>query len=103
MAWADEQPVSALEAIKAACDRQICVMNDVIPEADQKKKESDGWIAALVHWTAETYHWSFNEILWEVPLSTIALLRRQIWLKDDKIFPLTVIEEIDHGNQETDN
>jgi hypothetical protein len=43
MAWADEQPVSALEAIKAACDRQICVMTDVIPEADQKKKNrTDG-------------------------------------------------------------
>lgn len=62
-----------------------------------KKKESDGWIAALVHWTAATYHWDLENILWETPLSAIALLRRQEWLKDDKIFPLTVIEQIDNG------
>jgi hypothetical protein len=73
------------------------------PGSGPKKKESDGWIAAIVHWAGETYHWGFDEILWGVPLSAIALLRRQVWLKGDKIFPLTVIEEIDNGNEKTDS
>ena len=97
MEWADRQPVGAVAAIKAAGDSQMAAVTDVIPEATQKK-ESDGWIAAIVHWAAEKYHWRLEEILWEVPLSAIALLRRQEWIKDDRVFPLSVIEEIDNGN-----
>ena len=51
MEWADRQPVGAVAAIKAAVDSQMAAVTDVIPEATQKK-ESDGWIAAIVHWAA---------------------------------------------------
>ena len=45
MQWADRQPLTAMEAIKAACYRQIEAARDVIPEADEsapKKKRTDG-------------------------------------------------------------
>jgi hypothetical protein len=42
MAWADEQPVGAIAAIKAACDKQMVAVMDVIPEAGQKKKSPTG-------------------------------------------------------------
>jgi hypothetical protein len=40
MAWADEQPVGAIAAIKAACDKQMGAVMDVIPEAGQKLQKS---------------------------------------------------------------
>lgn len=40
MAWADEQPVGAIAAIKAACDKQMVAVMDVIPEAGQKLQKS---------------------------------------------------------------
>lgn len=43
MEWADEQPVGALAAIKAAADQQIAAITDVLPESDVKKKSpTDG-------------------------------------------------------------
>lgn len=40
--------------------------------------------------------------MYEVPASAIALLRRTEGLREDRIFPLSSIEEIDDGNEETD-
>lgn len=37
MAWADTVPVSAMDEIRAACDRQLQSVRDVIPEQDPKK------------------------------------------------------------------
>ena len=43
MEWADEQPVGALAAIKAAADAQVAAITDVLPENDVKKKsQTDG-------------------------------------------------------------
>ena len=43
MEWADEQPVGALAAIKAAADAQVAAITDVLPESDIKKKsQTDG-------------------------------------------------------------
>lgn len=38
--------------------------------------------------------------MFEVPLSVIVLLQRQEGLKEDRIFPLQSIEEVDDGNEE---
>ena len=104
VAWADTLPVSALEEIQRACYRQMGAMFDVIPEVKKKAPPGDGWIALVAHWAARELGWSWNEILWDVPCSAIALLRRQEGLAADKIFPLSEIEKIDdsmnHGNQE---
>ena len=69
--------------------------------AGGKKKDepSDGWIAAVAHWAAREYGWSWREIMWEVPASAIALLRRQERLAAGKIFPLSEIEKIDDGEE----
>lgn len=61
------------------------------------ERGNDGWIAALVDYFAFRYHWSFREIFWEVPLSALALLRRQEGIRKNKIFPLSEIEKIDDG------
>lgn len=37
MAWADTVPVTALAAIREACDRHVRAVSDVIPEDDPKK------------------------------------------------------------------
>ena len=71
------------------------------PGAKKKLPPGDGWIASVVNWAAREYGWGFNEILWEIPCSAIALLRRQEGLAAGKIFPLAEIEKIDDGNQET--
>ena len=43
MEWADEQPIGALAAIKAAADQQIAAITDILPESDvQKKSPTDG-------------------------------------------------------------
>lgn len=36
VAWADTMPVSALAEIRAACDRQVGAMRDVLPESKKK-------------------------------------------------------------------
>ena len=70
-----------------------------------KKRDTrgnDGWIAALVHYAAATYHWGFEDIMWKVPLSAIALLKRREAVNekgDMTIMPLSVIEEIDDGEK----
>ena len=100
MAWADSLPVTALGEIRDACYRQMDAMGDVLPE--EKKKDpppSDGWIAWLVHWAAKEYGWGFGEILWNIPVSALALLRRQPRLAEGKIFPLSEIEKIDDGEE----
>ncbi|MBR4523245.1 MAG: hypothetical protein IKO64_03295 [Kiritimatiellae bacterium] len=100
MEWANTVGVDAIGKIKAACDRQLKALFDVIPEtpADEKKKKGhDGWIASAAYFAAKEFGWSFREILWEIPASAIFLLRRQPGVQADKIFPLSVIEEIDHG------
>ena len=38
MEWADEQPVGALAAIKAAADQQIAAITAVLPESDVKRR-----------------------------------------------------------------
>ena len=98
-AWADTVPTNVVERIRTACYRQLNAAFDVIPEDDPKKKTpgNDGWIAALVHWAASSYGWSLEEILHEVPLAAICLLRRQDALKKNRIFPLSEIEKIDNG------
>lgn len=92
--WADTVSPLVMERIRRACAAQITVVTDVIPEGG-KKKTSDGWIAALVDYFAATYHWSFEEIFWQTPLSALALLRRQEALKKNSIFTLEEIEAID--------
>ena len=64
-----------------------------------EERGNDGWIAALVDYFACRYHWSYREILWEVPLSALSLLRRQEYIRqpEQKIFPLSEIEKIDDG------
>jgi len=102
VAWADTMPVSALEEIQHACYRQMGAMFDVLPEVKKKDPPpSDGWIAAVAGWAARECGWSWREIMWEIPASAIALLRRQQRLAEGKIFPLSEIEKIDDGNQET--
>jgi len=71
--------------------------------ARKKKSEergNDGWIPALIDWTAKRYGWGFEEIVWQVPLSALCLLRRQE-AKNDKgefmVFPLSEVEKIDDG------
>lgn len=105
MKWADTMPVDVVAAIDKAARRQIDAAVDVIPEDDGKtsKKKNDGWITTLVDWAAETYGWGFEQILWDVPLSAICLLRRQAGVRAGKVFPLQVIEEIDHGNEKADS
>lgn len=94
--WADTVPVAAMAEIREACQRQMKVVMDVMPEAQKKNaKGNDGWIAATVHVIAKTYGWSFREILWEVPLSALMLLRRQENLAS--IMPLSIIEKMDNG------
>ena len=104
VAWADTLPVSALEEITRACYRQMGTMFDVLPEVKKKTPPGDGWIAAFAGWAARECGWSWEAILWEVPCSAIALLRRQEHLASGKIFPLAEIEKIDdslnNGNQE---
>ena len=106
MQWADTQPVGVVERIREAAARQMAAFYDVVPqlgESEAVKKKDDGWIAAFVDWAARAYGWSFEEILWEVPASALALLRRQEWKKEDgtfAIFPLSEIERIDDGQQE---
>lgn len=103
MRWADSQPVTVMADIRKAAYRQMNAAFDVIPEDTEddqrKKKKTDGWLVFLAQWCAETYGWSYSEILWEVPLATICLFRRQEGLKADKIMPLQVIEEIDDGEE----
>ena len=53
----------------------------------------------FVNWAASEYGWSLAEILWDVPVSAIALLRRQRKLAEGKIFPLSEIEKIDDGEE----
>ena len=62
----------------------------------KNSKGNDGWIAFTVHAVAKAYGWSFREILWEVPLSALMLLRRQERLST--IMPLSIIEKIDNGD-----
>lgn len=38
--------------------------------------------------------------MWRAPMSAIILLWRQDALRNDRIFPLQAIEEIDDGNEE---
>lgn len=64
-----------------------------------KKKTSDGWIASLIDYFAEKYHWSFEEIFYRIPLATLALLHRQEALRSNSIFPLEEIEAIDNGTK----
>ena len=64
-----------------------------------KKKGHDGWIAALVAYAAEKWHWSYGEILWETPASAICLLKRSEALAAGKIYPLSEIEKIDDGEE----
>ena len=67
-----------------------------------EKRGHDGFVAALAHWAAQTYHWSFEDILWRVPFSAICLLRRQQFVKPDgtmTVFPLSEIEKIDNGQE----
>ena len=67
-----------------------------------KARGNDGWIPALVHWAAATYHWSFEDILWRVPLSALALLKRREAVDGDgnmTVFPLSEIEKIDDGEE----
>lgn len=100
MDWADTVPVSTMEMIRRAAYRQMNAAFDVIPEDDTpepKKKKTDGWVAFLAEFAAREYGWSYREILWEVPLSVICLFRRREGLKENKIVPLQVIEEIDNG------
>lgn len=103
MRWADTQPVEAVAAIKEAAFSQIRTMLDVTPEQDpdKPKKKNDGWIAEWIDWAASRYGWSFGEVMWEVPASALALLRRQeeVRSEESRIYPLQVIEEID-GEQE---
>ena len=40
MAWADTVPVNAMEEIRAACQRQLQTVCDVIPERDPKKAKT---------------------------------------------------------------
>ena len=40
--------------------------------------------------------------MYEVPASALALLRRTEGLREDKIFPLSSVEEIDNGNEKAD-
>ena len=105
-AWADAQPVSIVRRIRDAAMRQIDALVDVIPEADpdekKKRRGSDGWIAAYAAYAAEHYGWSYREIMYEVPASAIALLRRTAGLRENKIFPLSSVEEIDNGNEKAD-
>ena len=70
-----------------------------------KKSETrgnDGWIPALVHWAAETYHWSFEDIMWRVPLSALALLKRRERVDEEgrmTIFPLSEVEKEDDAKE----
>ena len=99
VAWADTLPVTALDEIRQACYRQMGAMGDVLPEVKKKDEPSDGWIASVAHWAAREYGWSWREIMWEVPVSALALLRRQGQLAENRIFPLSEIEKIDDGNE----
>lgn len=51
-----------------------------------------------MQWLAETYGWDFDTILWRIPASAAALMRRQ-WLKASGIemVDLSEIEDIDNG------
>lgn len=101
VAWADTLPPRALAGIRAAVMRQVRVVTDVVPaEDDVKKKGTNGWLAILTQWAAEQYHWTWDETLWRCPASAIALWHRQ-WRRaqgDDKMMPLSTIEEIDNGS-----
>ena len=100
MRWADTLPVGALDMIREAAYRQMNAAFDVIPEeGESKKKKTDGWLAFLAQWCAETYGWSYGEILWGVPLSAVCLFRRSEGLKADRIMPLQAVEEIDDGEE----
>lgn len=46
-AWADTVPVSAMDAIRRACDRQMSAAYAVIPEDDEKKAKSAATTASL--------------------------------------------------------
>ena len=100
LAWADTVGVDAVAAIRKAAARQLNAALDIVPEDDDDapKKKTDGWIANLFRHAAETYGWSYEEILWRVPFSALVLLWRQDGIKADKIFPLQVIEKIDNGH-----
>lgn len=100
VAWADALPVTALAEIRDACYRQMGAMYDVLPEVKKKTPPGDGWIAVVLHWAAREYGWGFAELMWEVPVSAICLLRRQGGLAAGKIFPLSEIEKIDDGDEE---
>ena len=103
MQWADAQPVSAVEAIRSAAEAQMGAFAAVLPEADgaAPKKKTDGWIAEWADWAARAYRWSWREVMWEVPVSALALLRRQEELRAEqpRIFPLEVIEEMDDAEE----
>ena len=103
MQWADTQPVEAMARIRDAAWRQMAAFFDVVPQAEKKKESgNDGWIANYADWAARTYHWSWKEIMWEVPASALALLRRQGCKGEDgemRIFPLSEIEKIDDGQE----
>lgn len=101
LAWADTLAPAALVEIRDAAERQIKAMLDVVPEPNDVKKGSNGWIANLAQWCAETYGWSYEQILWGTPASAIALFRRQ-WAFGqgvNNVFPLSVIEDIDNGKE----
>lgn len=100
MQWADTVPTTALAEIRAAAERQMRVVADVIPEADDDspKKKSDGPIAHLLSFACCELHWSYREAFYLTPLSVIALIHRRARLEANKIFPLQSIEEIDNGH-----
>ena len=99
VAWADALPVSALAAIRQACDRQCAAVFDVVPEAQKKTTGGTAWY----HYAAGEYGWSHREIMWEVPLSAIALMTRRPGLAQNRIFPLTEVEKADDGDEEADD
>lgn len=52
-----------------------------------------------MHFAASEFGWTYEELMWKVPASVIALMARRKKLEEGKIFPLTVIEEIDDGEK----
>lgn len=105
MAWADTVPVDVVARIREAVYRQLGAMTDVIPqlapeELKKKRRGNDGWIAYFAGCAAEFYGWSYEEIMWEVPASAIALLIRQQDRNFRRTFPLSEIEKIDNGDEE---
>lgn len=73
---------------------------------DRPKKRdgrgNDGWIAALVHRTAAAYGWSYDAIMWDVPMSALILLKRNEAINEKgemTIFPLSAVEEVDDGQK----